>query len=121
MEAIADLDPAFSMYTGDVVAHDVWLVNRSEALQNFNATYGAMENSLGLVYAALGNHDTTPLNLFPSNKIPREYNPQWAYDALAADWTALTGLPSVASASEYGSYSAIHPNSNLRLISYNSI
>ncbi|KAJ5570471.1 uncharacterized protein N7459_009901 [Penicillium hispanicum] len=121
VEAIAVLDPAFSIYTGDVVVHDVWLVNKSEALQDFNATYGAMENRFGPVYAALGNHDTAPLNLFPSNKISREYNPQWAYDALAADWAALTGIPSVALAREYGSYSAIHPNSNLRIISYNSI
>lgn len=121
MDAIADLNPAFSIYTGDVVAHDVWLVNKSEVLQDFNATYSAMENSLGLVYAALGNHDAAPLNLFPSNNIPSEYNPQWAYEALTGDWMALTGLPSVQNANEYGSYSAIPPNSTLRIISYNSI
>lgn len=119
--AIADLNPAFSIYTGDVVAHDVWLVNKAEALADFNATYSAMENGLGLVYAALGNHDTAPLNLFPSNNLPSEFNPQWAYDALTADWMALTGLPSVQNANEYGSYSAIHPDSKLRIISYNSI
>ena len=119
--AIEALKPAFSIYTGDVVAHDVWLVDQSEALQDFNATYGAMEDSLGRVYAALGNHDAAPLNLFPSNQIPSEYNPQWAYDTLAADWMALTGIPSVETANEYGSYSAIHPDSNLRIISYNSI
>ncbi|KAJ5635317.1 uncharacterized protein N7484_008630 [Penicillium longicatenatum] len=119
--AIANLTPAFSIYTGDVVAHDVWLVDKSEVLQNFNSTYGAMENSLGQVYAALGNHDAAPLNLFPSSKVPSTYNPQWAYDALTANWMALTGLPSIESADEYGSYSALHPNSNLRIISYNSI
>ncbi|KAJ5673981.1 hypothetical protein N7462_009420 [Penicillium macrosclerotiorum] len=121
MTAIADLNPAFSIYTGDVVAHDVWLVNKSEVLQDLNATYGAMESHLGQVYAALGNHDAAPLNLFPSDNIPSEYNPQWAYDALAADWMALTGIPSVQNANEYGSYSAIHPGSKLRIISYNSI
>ncbi|KAJ5176348.1 uncharacterized protein N7482_002225 [Penicillium canariense] len=121
MTAITDLHPAFSIYTGDVVAHDVWLVNQSEVLQDFNATYGAMENHLGLVYAALGNHDAAPLNLFPSHNIPDEYNPQWAYEALAANWMTLTGMESVQKATEYGSYSAIHPNSKLRIISYNSI
>ncbi|KAJ5113469.1 hypothetical protein N7456_002003 [Penicillium angulare] len=119
-EAIADLNPAFSIYTGDVVAHDVWLVDKAEALQDFNATYSAME-TLGRVYAALGNHDAAPLNLFPSNQLPSEYNPQWAYDTLASDWVGLTGIQSVESANEHGSYSAIHPNSNLRIISYNSI
>ncbi|KAJ5179742.1 hypothetical protein N7492_002952 [Penicillium capsulatum] len=121
MAAIADLNPAFSIYTGDVVAHDVWLVNKTEVLHDFNATYGTMETNLGLVYAALGNHDAAPLNLFPSNRIPSQYNPQWAYDTLAADWKALTGLPAVEKANEYGSYSAVHPNSKLRIISYNSI
>lgn len=112
---------AFSIYTGDVVAHDVWLVNKTEVLQDFNATYGAMGNGPGLVYAALGNHDTAPPNPFPSNKIPSRYNSQWAYDALAADWKALTGLPSVERANEHGSYSAVHPSSKLRIISYNRI
>ena len=121
MSAIADINPAFSIYTGDVVAHDVWLVNQTEVLKDFNSTYGAMESNLGTVYAALGNHDTAPLNLFPSNKLPSKYNPQWAYDTLAADWKALTGLASVEGANEYGSYSAVHPNSKLRIISYNSI
>lgn len=121
MNAIADLNPAFSIYTGDVVAHDVWLVDKPEVLASFNSTYGAMENNLGLVYAAMGNHDTAPLNLFPPNTVPSQYNPQWAYDALTEDWMTLTGLPAVQNANKYGSYSAIHPNSALRIISYNSI
>lgn len=118
--AIAEINPEFSIYTGDVVAHDVWLVNQAEALDSFNRTYGEMEKTLGVVYAAIGNHDTAPLNLFSSNSGPDAKN-QWAYNALAEDWFSLTGISSVQSADEYGSYSAIHPNSNLRIISYNSI
>jgi sphingomyelin phosphodiesterase len=118
--AIAEVNPAFSIYTGDVVSHDVWLVNQAEVLESFNSTYGQMEKSLGMVYAAIGNHDTAPLNLFPP-KNQADGNNQWAYDALAEDWLAITGISSVQSADEYGSYSAIHPNSNLRIISYNSI
>ncbi|KAJ5949652.1 hypothetical protein N7454_001236 [Penicillium verhagenii] len=119
--AIMALDPAFSIYTGDVVAHDVWLNDRSEVLENFNATYGAMQDGLGRVYAAVGNHDTAPLNLFPSSQVPSTYNPQWAYDALTANWMALSGVPAIESADQYGSYSVLHPNSNLRIISYNSM
>ncbi|KAJ5325942.1 uncharacterized protein N7506_009044 [Penicillium brevicompactum] len=118
--AIAEINPEFSIYTGDVVAHDVWLVNQPEALESFNNTYSQMEKSLGMVYAAIGNHDTAPLNLFPSTAVS-DGNNQWAYDALAEYWLTLTGISSVQSADEYGSYSAIHPNSNLRIISYNSI
>ncbi|KAJ5714912.1 uncharacterized protein N7483_012093 [Penicillium malachiteum] len=95
----------------------MWLVNKAEALQDFNATYSAMEDTLGRVYAALGNHDTAPLTLFQYSQLPSEYHLQWAYDALTSDWLALTGIPSVETANHYGSYSAIHPNSNLRIIS----
>jgi sphingomyelin phosphodiesterase len=119
--AIAKIDPKFSIYTGDVVAHDIWLVGQDEALQVFNDTYGQMEKDLGMVYAAIGNHDTAPVNLFPPNGIQSKDSAQFAYNALAEDWYALTGIPSVKSADEFGSYSAIHPNSNLRIISYNSI
>lgn len=121
LSAIADLDPAFSIYTGDVAAHDYWLVDKAEVLQNFNATYTPIEKTLGIVYSALGNHDTAPAFQFPSDNIPGGHSPQWAYETLAEDWFALTGIPSVKSASEHGSYSAIHPNSALRIISYNSI
>ncbi|KAJ5610285.1 hypothetical protein N7510_007004 [Penicillium lagena] len=121
MAAIAELNPAFSIYTGDVPAHDIWSVTKAEALRDFNATYGSMKRGLGIVFPALGNHDAAPLNLFPPNKIPSEYNPQWAYDALAADWLGLTGMASVHSAIHHGSYSAVYSENKLRVVSYNSI
>ncbi|KAF7171965.1 hypothetical protein CNMCM5623_004235 [Aspergillus felis] len=124
MAAIAAMDPAFSIYTGDVVPHDVWSVNQTEVLHDLNATYSLLDQ-LGLVYAALGNHDTAPVNLFPSERIPVSHNPQWAYDALAADWTKLVGgplsAPVVHATDQFGSYSAIHPGGKLRIISYNSV
>ncbi|KAJ5665706.1 uncharacterized protein N7477_008154 [Penicillium maclennaniae] len=122
MDAITSLNPSFSIYTGDVVAHDVWLVDKSEALSDFNATFSTIESNLGLVYAALGNHDTAPLNLFPSTNTPSTYNPQWAYDALTTHWLTLTdNNQAISTAKKYGSYSATHKNTKLRIISYNSI
>ncbi|KAH2086964.1 hypothetical protein KXX03_009301 [Aspergillus fumigatus] len=122
--AIAAMDPAFSIYTGDVVPHDVWSVNQTEVLHDLNATYSLLDQ-LGLVYAALGNHDTAPVNLFPSERIPLSHNPQWAYDALAEDWTNLVGgplsAPVVHATDQFGSYSAVHPGGKLRIISYNSV
>ncbi|CDM27948.1 hypothetical protein CBS147339_2686 [Penicillium roqueforti] len=118
--AIADINPEFSIYTGDVVARDIWLVDEAEALKALNATYSAMEKDIGTVYAAIGNHDTAPLNLFPTDA-SNKADPKWAYSALAEDWYGLTGVSSVKSADQFASYSAVHPNSNLRIISYNSI
>ncbi|KAJ5133967.1 hypothetical protein N7526_005332 [Penicillium atrosanguineum] len=122
MDAITSLNPSFSIYTGDVVAHDVWLVDKTEVLSDFNATFSTMESTLGLVYAALGNHDAAPLNLFPSTNTPSTYNPQWAYDALTTYWLSLTNNnQAISTAKKYGSYSALHKTTNLRIISYNSI
>ncbi|KAH8428809.1 sphingomyelin phosphodiesterase [Aspergillus melleus] len=130
MAAVAALDPAFTLYTGDVPAHDIWMVNQSSVLRDLNSTYDRL-GGLGLVYAALGNHDAAPLNLFPAtdNGIPASHRPQWAYDALSDDWTALMG-PNFTTPKKtpQGSYSILHGAENnnkdaapLRIISYNSV
>jgi sphingomyelin phosphodiesterase len=121
--AIQSLDPAFSIYTGDVVAHDIWLVDQSEVIEDFGATYDRMAD-LGLVYAAIGNHDTAPVNDLPSNKIPNEYWPGWVYDALNQAWSSLAAHSTIENETVNGSYSAIYSGSygtDLRVISYNSI
>nr|UBK24973.1 phospholipase C [Rasamsonia emersonii] len=115
--------PAFSIYTGDVVAHDIWLVDQNEVIEDLNATYDRMAG-LGLVYAAIGNHDTAPVNDLPTSNIPSEYSANWTYEALSYDFTMLTQSASAQTAANYGSYSAIYPGSygtDLRVISYNSI
>ncbi|PLB54382.1 acid sphingomyelinase and PHM5 phosphate metabolism protein [Aspergillus steynii IBT 23096] len=126
MAAVAALDPAFTLYTGDVPAHDIWMVNQSSVLRDFNSTYAQL-GALGLVYAALGNHDAAPVNLFPSDTIPASHRPQWAYDALSDDWTALMGANYSTPPTDgpEGSYSILHDDSPgghpLRIISYNSV
>lgn len=119
LAAIEAIGPSFSIYTGDVIPHDVWSVDKSEVLQGFDVAYYAMNETIGTVYGSVGNHDTAPLNLFPSTKVPSSQNPQWAYDTLLEDWTLL--VDSFENITDYGSYSAIHPNSKLRIISYNDI
>ncbi|KAJ5144017.1 Sphingomyelin phosphodiesterase [Penicillium bovifimosum] len=119
--AIAQINPEFSIYTGDVISHDVWMVDQAKVLEGLNATYSAIDRDIGTVYASIGNHDTAPLNLFPPTNASKDDDPEWAYQALAEDWFSLTGVPSVQDADQYGSYSAVHPGSNLRIISYNSV
>lgn len=117
VEAIEELNPAFSIYTGDVVAHDIWMVNRTEVLDDFNATYSLLDR-LGLVYAAVGNHDTAPVNLFPASEIPASHDSMdWAYQALSSAWHGLAPIDTA----DRGSYSSIVPGKNLKIISYNSI
>jgi sphingomyelin phosphodiesterase len=121
--AIESLVPnaAFTILTGDVVAHDVWLVNENEVLVDLNTTYSQMA-TLKLVYPAVGNHDTAPVNAFPPSAIQNPSNTaDWAYDTMSADWTTWIGTAAAQSAQDYGSYSIKYPGGNLRIISFNSI
>ncbi|KAF9887833.1 Sphingomyelin phosphodiesterase [Aspergillus nanangensis] len=121
MAAIREQDPAFAIFTGDIVAHDMWLVNQSSVTYDLHSTNDNL-GSLGCpVFAALGNHDTHPVNLFPSTDVPASHNPQWVYDTLASDWSTLIPSSSPVRTTPYGSYSTLHPNGHLRIISYNSI
>lgn len=113
--AIEKLDPAFSIYTGDVVAHDIWSVNKSEALDDFNATYSLLDR-LSPVYAAVGNHDSAPVNIFPPTSDPDN---EWAYQALFSDWEELS--TSITSRTPHGSYTSLTRDKKLKIISYNSI
>ncbi|CRG86965.1 sphingomyelin phosphodiesterase [Talaromyces islandicus] len=116
--------PAFSIYTGDVVAHDIWLVDEDEVLTDLNATYGLVAE-VGTIYAAIGNHDTAPVNDLPTSQVSNTYSANWTYQALAANFTHLSGDSSIMSVAEnYGSYSSIFSGSHgtdLKVISYNSI
>lgn len=65
-----DPAPAFSIYTGDVVAHDIWAVDEDEILTDLNATYSRMAG-LGQVFAAIGNHYVSSPFEFPISSVPR--------------------------------------------------
>lgn len=111
-------DAAFTIFTGDVAAHDIWLIDQNEVEIDLNTTYSEMTN-LKLVYPALGNHDTAPVNAFPPIDINNDA--QWAYDTMAADWTTWIGASSAATVQSTGSYSVKYPNTPIRIISFNSI
>lgn len=117
ISAIEELNPAFSIYTGDVVAHDIWMVTKDEVLNTFNSTYNQLDR-LGLVFAAVGNHDTAPVNLFPTPQTADSNDNEWAYKALTQNWNNLAPM---STPPNHGSYSSILPTGNLKIISYNSI
>jgi sphingomyelin phosphodiesterase len=118
--AINNLNPAFSIFTGDVAAHDIWLVNEAEVLHDLNVTYNNMHTLKAPVYPATGNHDTAPVNAFPPASLGSSVNPQWTYDALAYDWTSWIGSAAAQQADKDGGYAAVY-NNKLRVISFNSI
>ncbi|RAH46803.1 PPN1 endopolyphosphatase family protein [Aspergillus brunneoviolaceus CBS 621.78] len=77
---------AFTLFTGDVVPHDFWLTSRASVEADYNTTYTALQplTRQGPVYLAIGNHDTSPINIYPVSPTPSSnLTPQWAYDLFA--------------------------------------
>lgn len=122
VNAIKSLVPnsAFTIFTGDVVAHDVWLTTDEGVKKDLDATFTELSN-LNQVYPAVGNHDTNPTNAFPPKSVAGVS--AFSYDTLAADWTRWIGPVGAASVREDGSYSVLAAagNGKLRIISFNSI
>ncbi|THZ64346.1 sphingomyelin phosphodiesterase [Aureobasidium pullulans] len=113
-------DAAFSIFTGDVVEGAVWLVNQTEVTNDLNNAYSLM-STLGMpVYGVVGNHDAAPVNSFPPAAVDTTISSQWVYDTLSADWTSWIGSAAASNADKYGAYSVKNPNTNLRVVSFNT-
>ncbi|KAI0034863.1 sphingomyelin phosphodiesterase [Vararia minispora EC-137] len=114
-------DARFAILTGDVVAHDTWLVNEGEAtidLQDWTADMAAGLKTT--VYPALGNHDTAPVNSFPRNVTSTE-NVQWVFDLSSDGWERWIGNSAADQVRhDSGSYAAQVPGTNLTVISLNT-
>ncbi|GAM83788.1 hypothetical protein ANO11243_017780 [Dothideomycetidae sp. 11243] len=113
-------DAAFTIFTGDVVEHDIWLVNEAEAISDINDANTRMKAKLNLVYPVVGNHESAPVNAFPPMDLAGTASNQWVYDTLSNDWKSWIGAAAANSTDHDGSYSILHPGSNLRIISFNT-
>ncbi|KAJ5666024.1 acid sphingomyelinase [Penicillium maclennaniae] len=99
----------------------VWLVNETEVTNDLNDAYKTrMPNYLNLVYPVIDYHDTAPVNSFPPSDIDTTLGSGWAYSTLSSDWTQWIGSTAATSADDYGSYSVLYPDGNLRIISFNT-
>ncbi|KIJ36791.1 hypothetical protein M422DRAFT_34142 [Sphaerobolus stellatus SS14] len=112
----------FSIFTGDVVAHDIWLVDRPEATEDLTAWNAQMAaNVIAPVYPGLGNHDTAPVNSFPRSDIKTDMQVQWVFDIQSQGWLRWINASAANEVDhQSGSYSLVVPGTNLRLISLNT-
>lgn len=81
-------------------------------------------NTLGTLYGAVGNHEASPVNEFPPPTVPQTNatTEQYVYDAIAAGLTPSLGLSTAKKLdTNSGSYSIVHPRSNLKIISINTM
>ncbi|KAF9322235.1 hypothetical protein BG003_003246 [Podila horticola] len=109
---------SFSILTGDVPPHDVWLQNKDTVVVAEEVAYSEIKKGLSAkVYPAIGNHEAGPTNLFPTKASGGDI--QWLYDSLADDWSRWLPADAVNSVKNYGAYTA-SPAPGLRIISLNN-
>ncbi|CAG7960322.1 unnamed protein product [Penicillium olsonii] len=117
---------AWTLYTGDLVSHDP-APQISKALTQYTETsiYGMFKHYLsGPVFAALGNHDTSPANIDSPHNLPGRLGEQqsWNYEHLAALWQHegwISRETADEASTHYGGYS-VKTHYGLRIISFNT-
>ncbi|KAI0291225.1 acid sphingomyelinase [Multifurca ochricompacta] len=116
-------DARFAVLTGDVVAHDTWLANRSEVTVDLDSWNDEMLGGLPFkIYPALGNHDTSPVNSFPKTGTHSNITSQWVYDLEETGWQPWIGRAAGEQEDHTsGSYAIVVPETNLRVISINTM
>ncbi|KAG0140651.1 hypothetical protein CROQUDRAFT_52923 [Cronartium quercuum f. sp. fusiforme G11] len=118
----------FSIFTGDLVSHDLdYQLSRDYVTYTETLVFGMLKRVLGdgPVYAALGNHDTyvdaqgTP-NLGVPENIREQFS--WNYENVARLWARNKWLPedvAEKSKAHYGAY-AVERYDGLKIISINT-
>ena len=107
----------FILFTGDFSAHDVWEINQDDIIRITQISVDTIVEEIGSdipIYPAIGNHEKAPPDVFFGSetvllhglsKIFKNYLTQEAYDDF----------------SQYGYFSMLHKNTNLRMVSLNCI
>ncbi|KAG0033538.1 hypothetical protein BGZ82_006079 [Podila clonocystis] len=109
--------PEFSIITGDIPPHTVWLETKETVAPQTKDAFDTIAAGLDTnVYPAIGNHEAGPTNLFPTKMSGGDG--QWLYDALADDWSRWLPADAVKSVRNYGAYTA-SPAPGLRIMSLN--
>lgn len=114
-------DIRFVIMTGDLPPHDIW----RETQQSVREAEGAVAKALKQnfrntkVYMAIGNHENSQSNYFPSRNISGA-DVTWLYRSLAEQWSPWIPRASQISMSEYGFYSVRRTAENLRIVSLNT-
>ncbi|XP_011305839.1 sphingomyelin phosphodiesterase [Fopius arisanus] len=114
-------DIAYIIWTGDLPPHDSWNQTREENLDNLRATVAEMTEAFPNVsiFPALGNHESAPVNSFPTKYAPSEYNIFWLYDELDKQWQRW--LPRGASGTvKRGAFYSVLVRPAFRIISVNT-
>ncbi|KAJ5115155.1 hypothetical protein NUU61_000914 [Penicillium alfredii] len=117
---------AWTLYTGDMVSHDPESQDSREYVEYTEASvYSLLKKYItGPVFAALGNHDTSPANVDSPHNLPGRLGEQqsWHYEHVAGMWQHegwITREAADQARTHYGGYS-IKTHYGLRIITWNT-
>jgi predicted phosphodiesterase len=118
--------PAWTLYTGDLVSHDPEnQISRAYVTYTETSIFDMLKSYIsGPVYAALGNHDSSPSNIDSPHNLPGPLGQQfsWNYDHLSSLWELGNWIDSAGAhqaATHYGAYSVKNAH-GLRIITINT-
>uniref|UniRef100_A0A1A8I2K9 Sphingomyelin phosphodiesterase n=2 Tax=Nothobranchius kuhntae TaxID=321403 RepID=A0A1A8I2K9_NOTKU len=108
-------------WTGDIPAHNVWSQTRNQQLTELTVISKLVRKHLGpnvTVYPAVGNHESTPVNIFPPPFVHGNRSSAWLYDKMAEEWASW--LPEQALKTlRYGGFYTATIQPGLRVVSLN--
>ncbi|XP_076823452.1 sphingomyelin phosphodiesterase-like [Clavelina lepadiformis] len=123
MEVASAVDLDFILFTGDIPAHNVWNQTKEDQIDKINRWTTLLKSYFPNtpVYAALGNHESAPVNSYPPSSINHEPGADisWLYDTVYDSWSNWIPENDLATVKQGGFYSTlIRPG--LRVVSLNS-
>jgi sphingomyelin phosphodiesterase len=110
-------DPFVTLFTGDIVDHAVWNTTVPQNTLDIQNAYGRMTN-LGPIYGTIGNHEQNPVNALQPTAVGTDA--KWLYSLLSGIWTEWIDFSAASEEQIFGAYSALVPNTTLRIISLNT-
>jgi sphingomyelin phosphodiesterase len=110
-------NPFVTLFTGDIVDHAVWNTTQPQNTIDIQDAYGRM-TGMGAIYGTVGNHEQTPCNALQPTAVGTDA--KWLYNLVSGLWTQWIGSDAATEEQSFGAYSALVPNTALRIISLNT-
>eukprot|EP00118_Oscarella_pearsei_P025852 m.308905 g.308905 ORF g.308905 m.308905 type:complete len:593 (+) comp45030_c0_seq1:34-1812(+) len=120
LSSSVDFDVVY--WTGDIPQHNVWNQSRSDQLHVIDAIIRLMLKYFPgkVIYPAVGNHESAPVNSFPPPFVTGDNSESWLYNALSVNWTAKWLPSATAPTIRLGAFYSTNVSSSFRIISLNT-
>ncbi|KAF0378832.1 sphingomyelin phosphodiesterase [Gigaspora margarita] len=118
--AVPKLDYIIS--TGDLPPHDVWAETPLTIKENTNQTANIWRKffTSAPFLPVIGNHESAPVNSFPTSSISDIASISWLYNTLSSQWNDWLSTDVLESIEKHGFYAAKLPKDNLRVLGINT-